>query len=185
VSIPPLERAIALLEQGKRSEAQKLLQALIAEDQHHLAAWFWLVETCTTNQQRLHVVEMCLEYNPENEQARQAWEKLRTLSPAQLATKVPRYKSSEQQLTNWEAAGMGVLLAVGAALLLLMILPASGYFALFVILALILGFPLGITGALLGKLLTKTRNGTWLGAAIMIVLGCWWINSVAARLPLD
>mgnify|MGYP003575684942 CR=1 FL=1 len=92
VSDTPLENAIALVKQGKHIEAQKLLKSLIAEDQHNLTAWFWLVETCTTNIQRLNVLEMCLEYNPDNQQVKQALEKLRTLSTAQLSAPLPKYE---------------------------------------------------------------------------------------------
>ena len=84
VSINPLERAIALIKQGKPIEAQKLLKPLIAADHHDLPAWFWFVETCSTNKQRLNVLEICFEYNPDNEQVKQALEELRTLSPQQL-----------------------------------------------------------------------------------------------------
>jgi len=91
VSFPPLERAIALIEQGKRTEAQKLLEALIAEDQHNVAAWLWLVETCTTKGQQLNVLEKCLESNPENQKVQLEVEKLRTLSAVQLSATLPKY----------------------------------------------------------------------------------------------
>ena len=184
MSIPSLDRAIALLEQGKRIEAQKILKQLITADQHNLEAWFWLVETCPTNKQRLTVLEMCLEYNPDNEQVKQALEKLRTLSPDQLSAKLPKYEN-KHLLTNWEAVESGGLLALGVALLLLMLLPASGYFFPFVIVAMILVFPFSIIGALLGKLLLRTRTGIWWGAVILIMLEFWWLSSNSAYLVLS
>jgi hypothetical protein len=85
VSVTPLERAIALIKQGKRVEAQEILKPLIAADHHNLPAWFWFTETCSTNKQRLNVLEICLEYNPDNEQVKQALDKIRTL-PMQLSS---------------------------------------------------------------------------------------------------
>ena len=93
-----------------------------------------------------HVLEMCLEYNPDNEQVQQELEKLRILSTTELSAKLSKYEISEQPLTNWAVVRQGFLLAVGVALLLLMILPASGYFFPFVIVAMILVFPFGIIG---------------------------------------
>jgi hypothetical protein len=85
VSINPLERAIALVKQGKPIEAQKLLKPLIAADHHNLSAWFWFVESCSTNKQRINVLEICLEYNPANEQIKQALDKLKALPIQQLS----------------------------------------------------------------------------------------------------
>ena len=101
MSIPPIERAIALIEQGRRIKAQKLLKQLITEDQHNLDAWFWLVETCPTNKQRLNILEMCLEHNPDNEQVKQELEKLRRLPPAQLSATLPKYEN-ERSLNKRE-----------------------------------------------------------------------------------
>jgi hypothetical protein len=77
-----LEHAIGLIERGKLIEAQKVLKPLIAADHHNLAAWFWFVETCPTNKQRLDVLEICLECNPDNEQVKQALDRLRS-APSQ------------------------------------------------------------------------------------------------------
>jgi hypothetical protein len=74
-----LERAIELIKQGRLIEAQKLLKSLIAADHHNLSAWFWFVETCSTNKQRINVLEICLEYNPESEQVKHALNRLRSL----------------------------------------------------------------------------------------------------------
>lgn len=79
MSVNPLEQAIALIKQGKHAKAQKLLKTLIAADHQNLPAWFWFVETCATNKQRIAVLEICLEYNPENEQVKQTLESLRSM----------------------------------------------------------------------------------------------------------
>lgn len=75
-----LEHAIRLVEMGKPIEAQKVLKPLIAADHHDLAAWFWFVETCSTKKQRLDVLEICLDYNPDNEQIKQALDRLHSAS---------------------------------------------------------------------------------------------------------
>ena len=88
-------------------------------------------------------------------------------------------------LTNWEAAKIGLLLSAGVAFLLLIILPASWHFSVFGTNAFIIVFLFGITGALIGKFLSRTRKGTWFGAAIMIFLLGWWLYIIASNVPLD
>jgi hypothetical protein len=89
------------------------------------------------------------------------------------------------QLTNWATAQIGLLLSAGVAFLLLMIWPASRYLTVFGTNAMLLVLPLGILGALAGKLLSRTRQGAWFGAAIVIFLWCWWLYTLASNLPLD
>jgi hypothetical protein len=89
------------------------------------------------------------------------------------------------QLTNWATAKIGLLLSAGIAFLLLMIWPASRYLTVFGTNAMILVLPLGITGALVGKFLSRTWQGAWFGAAVVIFLWCWWIYTLASNLPLD
>ena len=88
-----LEHAIALIKQGKRVEAQKSLKTLIAEDQHNIGAWFWLVETCTTHNQRIKILEMCLEFNQDNQQVKQSLEKFRILAAKQLPESPSKHES--------------------------------------------------------------------------------------------
>jgi hypothetical protein len=88
-----LEHAIALIKQGKRIEAQKSLKSLIAEDQHNIGAWFWLVETCTTHNQRIKILEMCLEFNQDNQQVKQSLEKFRILAAKQLPESPSKHES--------------------------------------------------------------------------------------------
>jgi len=77
MSINPLENAVALIKRGELSEAQKVLDQLIEADPHNLHAWFWFVETCPTNKQRIQVLEICLESNPDNVLVKQLLDKLR------------------------------------------------------------------------------------------------------------
>jgi|RhiMetdeSRZDD1v2_1073273.scaffolds.fasta_scaffold13356_11 hypothetical protein len=92
----------------------------------------------------------------------------------------------QKQLTNnWEAAKIGLVLSAGVSFLLFIIWPASWYFTIFATNALIIVFLFGITGALIGKFLSKTRQGAWFGAAIMIFLLWWWLYTIASNVPLD
>jgi hypothetical protein len=92
----------------------------------------------------------------------------------------------QKQLTNnWEAAKIGFVLSAGVAFLLFIIWPASWHFTIFATNALIIVFLFGITGALIGKFLSKTRKGAWFGAAIMIILLWWWLYTIASNVSLD
>ncbi|MEP7133375.1 MAG: hypothetical protein ABI904_00440 [Chloroflexota bacterium] len=91
----------------------------------------------------------------------------------------------QSHLTNWEAAKIGLLLSAGVAFLLFIIWPASLSFTVFGTNAMIIVFLFGITGALIGKFLLKTRKGAWFGAAIMIFLLGWWLYIIASNTPLD
>ncbi|CAG0962514.1 hypothetical protein ANAEL_00715 [Anaerolineales bacterium] len=78
MSISPLEHAVALIKRGELVEAQKVLDQIIQADPHNLEAWFWFVETCPTNKQRIQVLEICLESNPDNTLVIQLLDKLRS-----------------------------------------------------------------------------------------------------------
>jgi len=92
----------------------------------------------------------------------------------------------QKQLTNnWEAAKIGLVLSAGVAFLLFIIWPASWHFTIFATNALIVVFLFGITGALIGKFLSRTRKGAWFGAAIMIILLWWWLYTIASNVALD
>ena len=88
-------------------------------------------------------------------------------------------------LTNWEATKIGFVFSAGVAFLLFIIWPASLSFTIFATNALIIVFLFGITGALIGKSLSKTRQGAWFGAAIMILLLGWWLYTIASNASLD
>jgi hypothetical protein len=88
-------------------------------------------------------------------------------------------------LTNWEATRIGLILSAGVAFLLFVLWPASLSFTVFATHPLIVIFLFGVTGALIGRLLAKTRQGAWLGAGIMIVLLGLWLYRIASTVPLD
>jgi len=92
----------------------------------------------------------------------------------------------QNQLTNnWEATKIGLVLSAGVAFLLFIFWPASWHFTIFATNAMIIVFLFGITGALVGKFLSRTRKGAWFGAAIMILLLCWWLYTIASNVVLD
>ena len=90
----------------------------------------------------------------------------------------------QRQLTNWEAAKIGLLLSAGVAFLLI-IWPDSRYFTIFGVNAMIVVILFGITGALAGRFLSRTRKGAWLGAGITLLLLFWWLYTIASNVPLD
>jgi len=89
------------------------------------------------------------------------------------------------QLTNWDATKIGFLLSAGVAVLSLIIRPESWSFTIFGVNALIIVFVFGITGALFGRLFTRTRKGTWLGAGITLFLLFSWLYTIASKVSLD
>lgn len=89
------------------------------------------------------------------------------------------------QLTKWEAIKTGLLLSVGIAILLLIIQPGIWQFTIFGVNAMIIVFLFGIIGALLGRFLSRTRKGTWVGAGITLFLLFFWLYMIATNVPLD
>ena len=76
-----LENAIQLIRQEKRWEAQRILQELINTNPTNIQAWFWYVETCTTIERRIQVLEDCLDQNPGHPQVVKALQMLRSQAP--------------------------------------------------------------------------------------------------------
>lgn len=76
-----LENAIQLIRQEKRWEAQRILQELITSEPANIQAWFWYIETCTTTERRIQVLEDCLDQNPGHLQVMKALQMLRSQTP--------------------------------------------------------------------------------------------------------
>ena len=94
-----LEDAIGLIERGKLIKAQEILKRLIAANHQDLPSWFWFLETCSTNKQRINVLEICLEYNPNSEQVKQALDRLRS-APSQnlpVRSSTPAVSTNEEK----------------------------------------------------------------------------------------
>lgn len=85
-----LNDAIQLIRQGQKWEAQRILQELIKAEPQNIPAWFWYVETCTTNERRIQVLETCLKMNPGNSQVEQALQKIRGSKPPMPTPEPPK-----------------------------------------------------------------------------------------------
>jgi hypothetical protein len=94
-----LEDTIGLIERGKLIKAQEILKRLIAANHQDLPAWFWFLETCSTNKQRINVLEICQEYNPNSEQVKQALDRLRSAPSQNLPVRpsTPSLSSNEEK----------------------------------------------------------------------------------------
>ncbi|MBN2386219.1 MAG: hypothetical protein JXB85_04310 [Anaerolineales bacterium] len=75
---PVLQKAIEFIKTGKKEAAQVLLKDLIKGDPHNIPAWFWYIETLSTTEKRLQVLDACLRNNPEHPQVALAIQNLRT-----------------------------------------------------------------------------------------------------------
>ena len=91
----------------------------------------------------------------------------------------------QRQLTNWEAAKIGLLLSASVAFLFLIIRPDSRYFTIFSVNAMIVVILFSIIGALAGRFLSRTWKGAWLGTGITLFLLFWWLYTIASNVPLD
>lgn len=92
-----LENAIQLIRQGQRWEAQRILQGLIKAEPGNIPAWFWYVETCTTIERRIQVLEDCLDQNPGNPQVMKALQMLRSQAPKAPEPEPPAYNEPKSQ----------------------------------------------------------------------------------------
>jgi predicted esterase len=105
-----LKDAIELIRSGQKQRAQKLLQTLLRSDVHNIPIWFWYIETCSTMEQRLQVLEICAKNNPDNLQVRAALDMLRkkTVQPATVPESRPQQDSAKSESTNDESILTGV-----------------------------------------------------------------------------
>jgi hypothetical protein len=78
-----LNNAIQLIREGRKAEARKILELILRSEPGNIQAWFWSVETYSSLEKRIQVLEICLEINPGNVQVMQALQKLRSQPPAQ------------------------------------------------------------------------------------------------------
>jgi hypothetical protein len=96
-----LNNAIQLIREGRKQEAQRILEPLIKADTANIQAWFWYVETYPTVEKRIQVLEMCLKMNPGNAQVLGALQTLNKQRPAQSTSAAPpsSYSTSSSSLT--------------------------------------------------------------------------------------
>jgi len=99
MSMNSLEDAIELIKQGKPIEAQEIIKPLIAADHQNLPAWFCFIDSCANDQQRLKVLGICLEYNPDNKQVKQMMDKF-TSNSVENITNLPTKSDTKPFRTN-------------------------------------------------------------------------------------
>jgi len=73
----PLKTAIDLIHAGQKQSAQEILKSILKTDAHNISAWFWYVETCSTGEQRVQILETCVRCNPDNTQVKSVLDALR------------------------------------------------------------------------------------------------------------
>jgi hypothetical protein len=84
-----LNGAIQLIREGRKEEARQLLEPLLKAEPANIQAWFWYVETCSTLEKRIQILEVCLRMNPGNSQVIQALQTLRNKQPPQASFTPP------------------------------------------------------------------------------------------------
>lgn len=96
-----LNNAIQLIREGRKQEAQRILEPLIKADPANVQAWFWYVETYPSLEKRIQVLEMCLKMNPGNAQVLGALQTLNKQRPAQPPPIAPpsSYSTSSSSAT--------------------------------------------------------------------------------------
>jgi hypothetical protein len=104
-----LNTAVTLIRTGQKEEAQAILKEIIRTDSHNIPAWFWMVETLETNEDKLKVLEVCRKLNPEDSKVQKAYEMLKEVQAAenQGSDSEPGTQDSEVPQTAVEA-GEGV-----------------------------------------------------------------------------
>lgn len=67
-----LNEAIQLISQEREDEARHILETILQANPQDIQAWFWYAETCSTNEQRINLLEICLKANSGNLQVLRA-----------------------------------------------------------------------------------------------------------------
>jgi len=75
--MPDIQQAIDLIKQGRKREAQSILEVHIRSNPHDIKSWFWYVETLDATDKRIQLLEVCLKQNPGNQQVIKALDMLR------------------------------------------------------------------------------------------------------------
>jgi hypothetical protein len=67
-----LTEAIQLIKSGRKAEAQLILEPYIQSNPQNIQAWMWEAELFPNDVDKIKVLEICLEHNPEHPQVTQA-----------------------------------------------------------------------------------------------------------------
>ncbi len=77
-----LTQAIVALKAGRKTEARRLLEAILAADRRNEQAWLWMSGVVDTDAERIVCLENVLTLNPYNERARKGLEQLGRTPPS-------------------------------------------------------------------------------------------------------
>ena len=110
----PLKIAIDLIHSGQKQGAQTILQSILRADAHNIPAWFWYVETCSTVEQRLQILESCARCNPDNPQVKSILEALLKQEgrPGEISKTETKPPYHESKVADNNLASAGVVQAV-------------------------------------------------------------------------
>jgi hypothetical protein len=75
-----LQQAIGQTRNGKKDSAREILTRIVQRSPENESAWLWLAETYTDNNQRIAVLERCLQYNPQSRKAQEGLKVFRSRS---------------------------------------------------------------------------------------------------------
>lgn len=97
-----IKQAIALVKQGRKVEAQDILADLIHANPHDITAWFWYVETLDSIEERVKVLNSCLQDNPGNPQVVKALDMLKAKLPQPSKASEPYSHGNDFEATPYE-----------------------------------------------------------------------------------
>ncbi|MCI0553983.1 MAG: hypothetical protein L0287_23795 [Anaerolineae bacterium] len=123
-----LERAIGLVQSGKIGDARNLLELIIKDDRNNIPAWHWYAQTWPEARDKIRVWEVCLRFNPTNQQAREALSGLKPQQPKKVnpEANIPGVKTvtTATRSSQWLLIGsIGLLIVV--AILAWMVVQSS------------------------------------------------------------
>ena len=184
-----LNQAISLIKSGDKERGQKLLYEIVSSDPDNENAWLWLVSVVPPDQ-RIFCLEKALSINPNNIQAREYLEKLKTGESNKPVKPKPRSRIRPGGNTDARLSGLFIFL-LGAGLgywqILLPIKQALqgevyiSYFseaAILVPIAIFMGLFLLVFGSeglgFLSKPSSKLEVVLFLVSMLVFVLGCYF-----------
>ena len=98
-----LLRGIELARAGKKDDARAIFEQVLQADQYNEQAWLWMASVARSTAERREALEIALEINPQNQQARAALEHLggpRARRKADAAREIAARIGSDETLTE-------------------------------------------------------------------------------------
>ena len=84
-----LQQAIDFIKAGRKAEARQILEPLIESDKQNIPAWLWYIETWSTVHEKIKALELCQQYNPDNDTVQRALTALRSRLPPATSPSAP------------------------------------------------------------------------------------------------